>query len=138
MFATYFFNSSSLTLFFFRQLQHIQVSSKTYIPNTTIIWQEHFEDIIGVTKFREETLQTIKLWFHPTTAPYIISKPIHGSQKVIQQDEHGLIIQIELIPNYEFYQQILFYGKQVKILSPLFIQQKVIGILEESLSNYIK
>jgi hypothetical protein len=47
------------------------------------------------------------------TAPYILSKPLHGSQKVKSKDAKGLVIGIEVIPNYELESWILAFGEKV-------------------------
>jgi hypothetical protein len=73
------------------RIKVIEPTNAIYRPNT-IDWEEYFEDIIGVTKTADAAIQEIQLWFAPETAPYILTKPIHGSQKKIQLDETGLTI----------------------------------------------
>ena len=51
-------------------------------------------------------------------APYVLTKPIHGSQKKKKHDENGLILTIEVIPNIEFEKLILSFGDKVKVVSP--------------------
>ena len=51
-------------------------------------------------------------------APYVLTKPIHGSQKKKKHDESGLIVTIEVIPNIEFEKLILSFGEKVKVVSP--------------------
>ena len=52
------------------------------------------------------------------TRPYVLTKPIHGSQKKKKHDESGLILTIEVIPNIEFEKLILSFGEKVKVVSP--------------------
>lgn len=93
------------------------MEAETYIPSN-INWQEYFDDFIGVTKTVGEEPVKIQLWFDPGTAPYVTTKPIHGSQRKIRQDEEGLIIELNLIPNYEFYRMVREFGDKVKVLAP--------------------
>ena len=79
---------------------------------------EYFEDIIGVTRPKDVEPVKIELLFSKEEAPYILTKPIHGSQKKIKQDENGLLISIEVIPNYELEKLILGFGEKVKVLKP--------------------
>ncbi len=111
------------------------LDSEDFIP-CPINWTDYFYDIMGVTKKDGVTIVNIELWFYPLTAPYIKSKPIHGSQKIIRDDEEGLIIKIQVIPNYELYQQLSFYGSNVKILSPEAIKKAFISNLEKTLKLY--
>ena len=63
-------------------------------------------------------LAKIELLFTNEEAPYVLTKPIHGSQKKKKHDESGLILTIEVIPNIEFEKLILSFGEKVKVVSP--------------------
>ncbi len=89
-----------------------------YLPNTAYDFDEYFEDIIGVTRHENAEMQLIKLAFDVQIAPYILSKPLHGSQKVVSKNDSGLVVSIEVIPNYELETLILSYGDRVKVIAP--------------------
>ena len=89
-----------------------------YIKNKSINFNEYFEDIIGVTMPDKGKLVKIELLFTNEEAPYVLTKPIHGSQKKKKHDENGLIVSIEVIPNIEFEKLILSFGDKVKVVSP--------------------
>lgn len=69
-------------------------------------------------------------------APYVLSKPLHGSQKVILNNESELIVSIEVIPNYELETLILSYGDRVKVLEPEGFQKVITGRLERAAGLY--
>ncbi|WBX68216.1 WYL domain-containing protein [Tenacibaculum dicentrarchi] len=96
-----------------------------YIENLTINFTEYFEDIVGVSRGINDKLIKIELFFNTKTAPYILTKPLHGSQKKIKLDENGLIIQIKIIPNFELKQLILSYGSSCEIISPKFYKNEI-------------
>ena len=89
-----------------------------FIKNKSINFNEYFEDIIGVTMPDKGKLVKIELLFTNEEAPYVLTKPIHGSQKKKKHDENGLILTIEVIPNIEFEKLILSFGDKVKVISP--------------------
>jgi predicted DNA-binding transcriptional regulator YafY len=100
-------------------------------------WQEFFEDIIGVTKLQDRTPEKIICWFSEDSAPYIITKPLHGSQKKITNTrDSGIMIQLTLIPNFEFYQRILSFGKNVEVLAPDGVVEEIKSILSGALAQY--
>jgi predicted DNA-binding transcriptional regulator YafY len=109
--------------------------NQTYVENTGIDFNEYFEDIIGVTKPVGKQAEKVKLWFSPTQAPYIHTKPLHGTQKE-KWDESGLTITIEVIPNVELEQLILRYGENCSVLEPEELKQKVQIRLKGALTNY--
>lgn len=57
--------------------------------------------------------------------PYIISKPFHKSQKIINQNEYGAIISINVRWNFELEQAILGYGDWVEIMEPVWLRLKL-------------
>ena len=89
-----------------------------FIKNKSINFNEYFEDIIGVTMPDKGNLAKIELLFTNEEAPYVLTKPIHGSQIKKKHDENGLILTIEVIPNIEFEKLILSFGDKVKVMSP--------------------
>lgn len=115
----------------------IEENTKKFRPNKDIDWNEYFEDIIGVTKPKGSEPIEITLWFHPATAPYIVTKPLHGSQRKPEYDEKGgATIKFKLIPNFEFFQRILSFGNKVKVIAPESIVEHIQSSLREALENY--
>lgn len=109
--------------------------NQTFIENTEIDFDDYFEDIIGVTKPVGKQVEKVKLWFSPAQAPYIHTKPLHGTQKE-KWDDSGLIITIEVIPNVELEQLILRYGENCKVLEPEELMLKVNNRLGKALNLY--
>lgn len=107
-----------------------------FCPNKNIDFEHFFDDVIGVTIPREEVVkEVIKLQFTPNQYPYVVSKPLHPSQQIL--DEDNRIITIEVRPNYELDQQILSLGPDVEVLSPQRYREHIIRKLTENLNKYI-
>lgn len=107
------------------RMETIALSQGTFIPNTEYVWSEYFDDMIGVSRPPDASLTTITIKFSPDQAPYIKTKPIHGSQRPIHEDETGYTISIEVIPNYELESLILSYGGKCKVISPVSFAEQV-------------
>jgi predicted DNA-binding transcriptional regulator YafY len=116
------------------RIKTIEETMTKYIE-TDIDWESYFYDIIGVTKKVNDELQTIKLWFSPNQAPYIITKPIHPSQK-IKNSEDGLEVTISVVPNYELEKLILSFGESVKVISPNSFREIILDRIKNSVKNY--
>jgi predicted DNA-binding transcriptional regulator YafY len=68
---------------------------------------------------------------------YMRSLPLHQSQIIHKKNkEHKHQVDFYLYPNYEFKTQILKIGAEVEVLSPQYLRDEVIGLLEKSLNNY--
>jgi predicted DNA-binding transcriptional regulator YafY len=100
-------------------IDRIELVSETvdqYEPSE-IDWEEYFFDLVGVTRPEGIDLQEIVLQFVPEVAPYVVTKPIHPSQKHRDIPE-GLEVKIKVVPNFELERLILSFGEQVKVISP--------------------
>ncbi len=104
-----------------------------YKENCSIDWEDYFDEIIGVTKPLDGKLENIVLHFYGNTGKYIVSKPLHGSQKDKWIDENTLEVRLELIPNFEFERTILSYGDNVKVIAP----DSIISTIKEKLQKAI-
>src|SRR5690606_36096353 len=62
----------------------------TFIENTCFDPVDYFEDIIGVSRIEGQTLQRFVLFFTAKSAPYVLSKPLHGSQRIVSKSEEGV------------------------------------------------
>ena len=87
---------------------------------------DYFDDIIGVTKPEGAEIQVVKLKFSEKRINYVLTKPLHGTQKLDKTDEAGLTIQIEVMPNPELYQLILSFGEDVEVISPNEVRKEII------------
>lgn len=129
-------NIGKLSVFAFDRIVSTKSENRDYIPNTTYNFNEYFDDMIGVTKPNEASLEIVKLWISAQRWPYVETKPLHGSQRVVSKDEYGVTIQIEVYLNRELEQLVLSFGKDIKVLSPRILQEKIHSNIMENLSNY--
>jgi predicted DNA-binding transcriptional regulator YafY len=118
------------------RIESITELNQEYLINTSYNFEEYFESIIGVTKPVGKEPELIKLWFSPTQAPYILTKPLHGTQKKKSHDEMGLIVTIEVIPNVELEQLILRHGEHCHVLEPAELRAKVLNRLKNAKAKY--
>lgn len=110
--------------------------SKDEYKTSDIDFTERYEDIIGVTRGTEEKLTQITLKANKGLTSYILTSPMHGSQKKITLDDSGLLFTLDVIPNYELEQEILSYGEAIKVISPSHYVEKIKNRIEQSLKNY--
>jgi predicted DNA-binding transcriptional regulator YafY len=107
------------------RIESIELSSSEYTPNIQYDWDEYFDDMIGVSRLPNGVLTKIQLKFTSNQAPYIKTKPLQGSQKVISEGADGFVIQIEVIPNYELESLILGFGSDCEVISPVEFKKNI-------------
>ena len=127
---------TSLTNLPFDRIQEISSASIPYKPNTDIDLKEYFEDMIGVSRRYDDEVYPVQIKVENGLYPYIETKPLHGTQRVISHDEEGVIIQIEVIINRELRQLLQSYGSSVIVLKPKELQQAMIEESRKALLKY--
>ncbi len=115
----------------------IEELSDSFEPSN-INWLDYFDDIIGVTKPVEGKLEKIYLKFSKKRINYVLTKPLHGSQKLDKTDEEGRTIYIEVIPNNELYQLLLSFGADVLVVKPQFVKGEMYSRINNMFNNYSK
>jgi predicted DNA-binding transcriptional regulator YafY len=116
------------------RIQAISTSTEKYIPST-IDWEDYFYDIVGVTRLVDGELEKVSLLFSKRLAPYIITKPLHPSQKQ-EFTKEGLEVTIKVIPNYELEKLILSFGEDVSVITPADLREKIQDRIENASKNY--
>lgn len=114
----------------------LSLSEAEFIPNTIEDFSTRFDDIVGVSTPDEPgNLEHVRLKFDEDRYPYIVSKPIHHSQTIVDEGEH--IIQIDVRPNKELKSMIFSFCPQVEVLSPEWLRQEIKEKIEENLKKYL-
>ena len=95
-----------------------ELESKLFKPYEGINFDIYFNECIGVTRSEKDRPQKIILKFNIRNAPYVLTKPLHHTQQVINEDENGIIVRIDVIPNFELEREILGFGENIEVLGP--------------------
>ena len=113
----------------------IEKTKNKYKEDTTH-WEEFFDDMIGVSKGKDQQPVEVKLIFNKEQAPYIKTKPLHSTQKDKILENGFLEIRINVVLNYELEMKILSYGEKVKVIAPETLVNKIKKSIELLFKNY--
>ena len=96
----------------------------------------YFDDLIGVTKWGNAT--EITFWASREQALYIATKPIHPSQKIIQDitKDGSKVFSVIVEPNWEFFSLMLGFGPGVRILSPNSVVREIKRKIKKAAEQY--
>ena len=117
------------------RIENIVIGTKRFKDKTEEA-KDKFSQVIGLN-YADHKIEKIKLSFNISQKPYLISLPLHHSQKEILTKK-SLSFDIELLihPNFEFNQQILKYGSLVKVLEPQWLADEIRAEINKALMNY--
>jgi predicted DNA-binding transcriptional regulator YafY len=79
--------------------------------------EEYFEDIIGVSLDKSVPRQLLKFSVTGPDRHYILTNPIHHSQKVIAEAKGSITFSIEVRPNHELQKIFRSYGDALSVLN---------------------
>jgi len=113
-----------LTLALDRILNIEPLQDEPYRKNKDFNAQTYFADIIGVSHTGVNPVEVVFLADHHQ-APYIKTKPLHPSQKILESGREGILFGITVIPNLELERELLGFGEGLKVISPLSIVRKL-------------
>jgi predicted DNA-binding transcriptional regulator YafY len=103
---------------------------------TRIDFDEYFSDMIGVSRKDGQQSEVVILRYPKDQYKYVATKPWHGSQKVLEENNDYVIVQLDVILNYELEQQILSFGDYVEVIAPKSLRVKIAQRLQNSLTQY--
>lgn len=126
---------TTITIFALDRINDVASANIPYKPNTDIDFQGFFEERVGVSSGKGEA-EIIQIKVSKDLYNYIETKPIHGTQKKVRDEEDGVIIQIEIVINRELVQLLQFYGSGVTVLNHKELQEIIIGDAKKTLQNY--
>ena len=108
----------------------IRTIKGTFVKNT-INFEEYFEEIIGVTNYEDRGEEDILIKLDEKTIPYVITKPLHPSQK-IKGDE----LRLKVKQNPELISIILSFGMGMTVIEPRSLRDKIKNIIQDSVNQY--
>jgi predicted DNA-binding transcriptional regulator YafY len=94
------------------------------------------KQVIGVSITEGEEPVEIKLWVSASQVPYILTKPLHLSQRMIDEQPDGSVFTFKLVQNFELEQMILMFGERVKVLEPDELKERIQIRLKEAMNLY--
>ena len=112
--------------------------------------EERFEDIIGVTVFANKKVENILLWVSDNDFPYLDTKPLHGSQTVVSEDNEtkfrkkysslkgGRFVKLQCKENYELIVNLVSYLDALVVLEPKALRDKVGDVVGKMSEKYLR
>ncbi len=108
-----------------------------YISNESTSPEAYYHDVYGVSVSENLRPIQIKIAITARHAPYILTKPIHHSQQLLEKNDDGsIVIQLIVQHNFEIEKEILGFGEGMTVLEPPKLRYILKKRIEESFRNY--
>jgi len=119
-----------------------ELTREKYIPKEEgdNDFREYFQHIVGVSLLPEGEVKKVKVKVWYPNAWYMETKPVHWTQKVVEETAPWIpaekegekpkpgykVFEMEVIPNEELVQQLMVYGDQLEVLEPEWVRLRLI------------
>ncbi|MEO9146294.1 MAG: WYL domain-containing protein [Ginsengibacter sp.] len=103
----------------------ISLNSELFREHKTFDPYTYFNDIVGVTRNAADTPTHIEFLANHVQSPYIKTKPIHASQKIVEARKEGTIFSIDVVPNFELERELIGFGEGLKVISPIRFMRRI-------------
>ena len=116
------------------RIEDISYSQETFKRNLDFNFDTYFRDIIGVSIEKGKEIEHVRLKFSKDRLPYVISKPIHFSQEI--EDEEEGIVSIDVIPNKELLSELIWFRDEVEVLAPDTLRNEIKAKISNMYKKY--
>ncbi|RZS99486.1 helix-turn-helix transcriptional regulator [Aquimarina brevivitae] len=105
--------------------------------NTGFNGDEYYKNTIGVTVLPEDQVQEVQLKIDRSNAPYVVTKPFHHSQRVLETREDGaIVVTLQVHINYELERLILGFGDAIEVQQPAALRKRIRKKLLRAIAKY--
>jgi predicted DNA-binding transcriptional regulator YafY len=115
----------------------IEPTQIKYIPNEDIDFIDYFFDAIGITVPQGCEVMDVRLKITSNLLPFIETKPIHGSQKIVCREADDVYVEMHVYDTYELQSQILSYGPDVEVIAPLKLRDEISELIKKMGEKYL-
>jgi predicted DNA-binding transcriptional regulator YafY len=118
------------------RIKGLKISDLLFKENNVHDIKNYYNNVVGVTVHESKRPEDIEIFVDQSNAPYVITKPIHHSQKVLETNKNGIIISLKLQINFEFERVVLGCGESMTVLKPERLRKRIKRKLERALGAY--
>lgn len=130
--------SEKQTVLALDRIKKLKPSKSAFITNSLFDPTDLYHHLIGVTFPEDEKVQEIQIQILESQRNYVLTKPIHSTQEIVETDaaKGTLIISLQLINNYELRSHLLSYGPGIEVISPKDLRAQMQTIFKQGSEIY--
>lgn len=118
------------------RIQSIEEHDEKYRENHVVDLSTYYNDVIGVTKSPGQRDCEVVFWIDDRNAPYIVTKPLHHTQRLLGEEDNGKVFSIKVVLNFELERELLGFGSKIKVLRPRILVKQMKQQLQKAIDHY--
>lgn len=97
---------------------------------------DHFEHFYGINAWDNATPEKVVVRAYAELPGYLRSLPLHHSQREIKSTEEYTDFSMELVPTFDFEQELLLHRDQIEVLQPQSLRDEMAKLINRMTSLY--
>ncbi|WP_020567581.1 helix-turn-helix transcriptional regulator [Neolewinella persica] len=107
------------------RISQIDLDLKTDYDRRDFSPSTYYQDTFGVTVYNSPPAEIV-LWVSRNNTPYVLTKPFHHSQRVIEtRKDRSVVIGLTLHMNFELERLLLGFGDGMEVLKPAALRKRI-------------
>ncbi len=128
--------SNSIKTFAVDRIQNVEFDSEiAFIDNSTFNNDTYFKDTIGIT-FTGSPAERVILHVDKMFAPYLIVKPLHHSQVMVEVKSEHTVFEYLVVINQELENILMSHANHISIIVPKALKASLKEKLTKALTNF--
>lgn len=128
--------AEAIIVFALDRIRIISPSNQNWVSSSNFNPKEYFKYSFGVTQINNAKPEKVILSFALAQANYILTQPLHPSQKILRKNLKEVRIEITVYLTHELTMMILGYGENVKVISPRKLVKTITNSVEATYTLY--
>lgn len=125
------------TLALDRMVDFYELANEDFVDMPAIDFEHYFDNAIGVTKSLTEREQKVVFKVTKKLTPYVVTKPLHATQKLIEETELSALFSIDVILNFELERELIGFGEELEVLAPRSLRKRIQKRLSAAADQYM-
>jgi predicted DNA-binding transcriptional regulator YafY len=118
------------------RIKNIETLKSRFVSDDKFNPADFFKYSLGITQLHGIKPEEVILSFTPSQAQYVLSQPLHHSQKVILQNNAEVQIRLKVYLSHELTMTVLSYGAGVRVVQPDSLKETVKNCIRDLKSLY--
>lgn len=97
--------------------------------------EKMFVNSFGIVSTLDIDPTFIEISFDTSQRKFVKSLPIHHSQKILVDDGRDFKIQLQLVPTYDFYQELATHAERIIKIEPPKVKEEYVNFLKKGIEN---
>ncbi len=125
-----------MRIFSLDRVKSLNITSDTFVYPENFVAADYFHNVFGIISGIERKVENIVIRTYAELPGYLRSLPMHHSQRELESNDRYTDFSLQLIPTFDFIQELLLHRDQLEVLSPESLRKELFTIISKMKNLY--